>query len=652
MKLVQIAALLILILLSACIQENPNLVNPPPFRESVTIKFLNLSSDKSPRTLVLNKTKSIIDAPFSVIPKAINPPADSAQISIEKGTIVDFTLSVSVKFSRATDYTLIALPSPYGAARKRQVDTILMLSTMVQIPLVQMAWINVFNAFPDSSVSYNVTIGCPSGQALANSITYRSQTALAQIRSGSVPISLIRKGANGDSLIHLYQINLTENRQYSLIILDNGYGSEELKMIDQFDTTAQALHTLPIISDRITRIRAINFASSNVDIVKRHGDYIASSIQSNYISEYKSLTTCDSSIADEILTIKNGDTASRAFVSLDVLENYTALVFDSSTNSIFTLITKPLHLTQNTNDSAIVRVVNGDSRYSGITVSLGASDDFRQYNRFSSGSVLAKELLFGNISNPAIVAPGITPITIFTSSEPSKLLFATLANLQANKSYLLIVTHDLNEGLKTTLIEDSEENHPVNLLQEGVFTEFVHAVPGMDTISLAVSPVLTNALLFYSGSLATVLPEGSNTIYFNGHDITFTATKNDRVLIIAAGNLNNIDIIPLISPSMGAGSTNFYRRFINACQDAPFISVNLDSETDNLIASRVAYQSASTPEMVNQELKFSLFFKDSDKDSTLRRIEDIYLSFGKNYSIIFGGSKKNKGYSVIIQQEF
>jgi hypothetical protein len=650
MKIIQIAGFLILILFSGCIQENPNLVNPPPFRESVTIKFLNLSSDKNPRTLEMNNTKSIPDAQFGVIPKAVNPPADSAQVSILKGNVVDFKLFTKIKFSRATDYTLIALPSPHGAARNRAVDTILMLSTMVQIPLVQMSWINVFNAFPDSTISYNVNIGCPSGQALANSITYRSQTSLIEIRSGSVPISLIRKSANGDSLIHLYQITLKENRQYTLIILDNGSGSEELKMIDQFDTTAQALKTLPVIPERITRIRAINFTSSNVDVFKQFGDYIATSLHPDSISKYKSLTTCDSSSADVILSIKNGDT-SRALVSLDVLENYTAMVFDSSANSTITIMTQPLHLNQNTTGKAIIRIVNGDSRYSGISVSMGAKDD-TTYARFSSGLVFAKELLFGNISSPTIISPGITPITIFTSSEPSILLFATLANVEADKSYLLILSDDINGGLKATFIEDAEENHPISLMQEGVFAEFVHALPGLDTLGFAVSPVLSNAKLYFSGSLATVLPEGSNTAYFNGKDITFTATKNDRVLIVAAGDITNIEPIAFVSPSMGADRTKFYRRFINACKEAPFISVRLDSDSGAVIASRIAYKTASTPEMVNQELKFSLFFKDSDKDVTLQRIEDIYLSFGKNYSIIFCGSKKYNGYSVINQQEF
>jgi hypothetical protein len=57
-------------------------------------------------------------------------------------------------------------------------------------------------------------------------------------------------------------------------------------------------------------------------------------------------------------------------------------------------------------------------------------------------------------------------------------------------------------------------------------------------------------------------------------------------------------------------------------------------------------------EEVYQKTKLSLLFYESTSAELIKRVNDVKLPFGTNYSIIFAGDSTLGGFNAIVQQEF
>ncbi|HOK14956.1 MAG TPA: hypothetical protein PK007_08565, partial [Candidatus Kapabacteria bacterium] len=93
---------------------------------------------------------------------------------------------------------------------------------------------------------------------------------------------------------------------------------------------------------------------------------------------------------------------------------------------------------------------------------------------------------------------------------------------------------------------------------------------------------------------------------------------------------------------------HYVRRFVNV-SDVPKIDIKMGE--DVLIYPGLAFAERTPIERIYKERKFSLTFINSETQKQIARIDDLFLTYNKTYTIIFAGNSK-KGYSVIIQQEY
>ncbi len=645
-------------LLNSCIDENDSLVNPPPKSESVKVRFINLAGDKEIRTLSMEELAQFTDIAYGASSSLIQPPADSTSMIVKKNGNIEYRLPYKQRYARNLIYTVVALPSHIGANNYRVVDTLISFTNSSTIPATSIeAYLKLFNAIPDSLSTYSLALGCPNGQSIFQGVQYRRYTPAIGVRSGEITVSLIKNNSGIPELKGLYKLNLQKRGQYTLFVRLNSANEEELVLLNEMTETTDAMSYPERVNERKTFIRTINLSSQAVDLAKAPGSEIVSGLVPFRISNYKDQETCVSTSKDTIVTYINGNEKNKTFGSFDVNEKYTIITADSGDyKAQKTIIIEPVRLREDKGSKSIIRVVNASSKQvNGITVSLGARETSNwtkedSIQGFRSGDVMASKLHFGQVSDYYLVPQGVIPVAVFTSSEPAKYLLSSRLTIESNKNYLLIFAKDENGDEKVSLVEEETKDNFLSFSDYGVFVQLVNVVPGKNVMNINFPGLISNGKLYYGGSLATVVNEGSNTISLNGVQFNFNADKTKRNLIIASGTNDNIQVFDIQSPPMGADFNNHKRRFINASSEIQKVNVKLNDTT--YIFENIDFKSVSAIETLNKAKKFSLIFENADGKKQLTRIDDILLTNGKNYSIIFAGNSSNGGYSLIIQQEY
>lgn len=647
--------LLVLLIAASCASEDERLLNPTPRSETVRIRFFNLAGDKADRTLLVGDSTKFINVKYGEISELVKPTGDSANIEVRKGDVKENRSAFKFQFSRNTTYTFIAIPGKKGAVNSKAVDTVVAFSTSVAVSGDGYeSYVKIFNANPDTSRSYTVNLGCPGGTVLFNSIGFRGSAALYPLRPGANVLSLIRNTSTGPELIGLYEISLENLKQYTLIIRDDGSGGESLLFLDDKESTKAALSAPKKLSERIAKVRTINLSTDPVDVKKAPGDPIVNGVVPNVVSSYQSVGACGSFSKDTIVAYSSSVAKSKAFVSLNVNEKYTTIVFDSAdAKAARTMVVEPAVLNSPLNDSALIRVVNADYTLASTTVSLGARYDSKAdkvglERGFVSGDNLAVNLKFGYYSGYKKVTPGLLPFAVFNDFPFSSYVKCSKFKVEAGKSYLLILSNK-NGVQEMFLVEDGFENNGLTALKEGIFLQYVNATVESNPATVSFGELFSQAKVYYAGALATIADEGSNTISVNGVSYTFNCEKSKRALIISTGDNNNTEIIDFQTPFMGADQVTFKRRFINASKENNYIDVKSNDST--IVFPNLAYKAVSTIESFDREKRYFLIFDNAETKTSLVQITDIYPTFNKNYTIIFAGAK-SVGYTAIIQQEY
>lgn len=642
------------IILFSCAEENPNLVNPPSQAGTVHIRLLNLASDKRERILSIDG-KNTQKTPYKSVSQAINPPLDSGFVSIlTNDGKEEIVINRKLTFARGVTYTFIALPSHFGSETQRAVDTLLYAQTSTSIPPRTLeAYIKFFNAYPDSSANYYFRLGCPNGEIKIPSQSYKNQSPNTPIRSGNVAMTLLRSDFNGENIVALYEFNFQKAAQYLLILHDDGSGKEELSIIEQSDKSTTAFKPTKILNDRNAHIRIINLSNSTVSVNKKPDNTNLGVFEPYSISSYKDISACGTLTKDifEIINPLTQEILATDSTSLEVLQYYSILIFDSDNpqrNKIH--ISQPLPPISKESNDISIRVFSAFKANFGLNISLGARYVNNAPNNYLTGEILASNLLYFKSSNISILKSGVLPITVFSSSQPTNYITSGLFETSSGKDYLLIVSSNEFNQPKLTLIEEREENKQIQFLSEGVFIQIVNAIPKFNSLSISTGNILQSAVLTYSVSLATILPTGSNSISFSNKSINLDIDNNQRILLVATGDANNIEILNFINPSMGATSFDYRRRFINASKDYPTISISEDTTKPPLI-DYLEYGKASPIITLNKERKVSLFFLNSANNKNLFRIDDLLQVIGTNYTFIFT-AKVGVDTTVIVQQEY
>lgn len=643
-------------LIISCAEENPNLVNPPSQAETIRIRFLNFAGDASERKLSIDG-KTTVSTPRFAVSDAITPPSDSGFVSIIKDGSPELKINRKLVFTRNITYNFIAFPSPDGSPRNKELDTLAMVQTSASIPENSVdAYIKLFNAFPDSTTRFSLRFGCPSGETLVSMLDYRMSSQQVIIRSGTVPVTLVQHEGPDEYIIGLYSLDLARKGQYLLIINMDANKNPELLMLDQANITTSALTKPQIIQDRLASVRLVNLSNSGFTFKKLPEEELIPSAAPEYISSFRQVDACGSRYKDQFAAVDMSASTiySKDSISLEVLQKYTVVVYDSGSgvaNSM--IIAGPNTLFNTAGYNSIVRIINASSAQNAITVSLGARRYDSSASKYLSGETIATKLRYGKISQAVMIPSGPAPLTVFTAFEPSSLLYCTLAQFQSDKSYLVILTNDAQGKIKMTVIDEDDADKSVEYLEQGVFTQVVHAVAGLKFVDVTLGSILNKARIYYGSSIATVAPAGSNSININDKSADITAQADSRAMIVATAAGGSIEVHPLIYPPMGAESSNMKRKFLNFFNESKFITITEDPKDTAKapIAERIEYSKDVPVETLILERRISLYFLDSDSRAVLKRLDDVLQPFGTNYSFILTG-KSGADTTVIVQQEF
>ena len=645
----------IAVALSACANENPNLVNPPSNVDYIKVRFINLAGDFQLRGIKLDGNVIAQSVAFNTSSGAVNPPADSGYLSVYKDGRKEFTPARMTHFQRDITYSYFALPSFIGNPNNRSVDTLITMTTSLGMPAnTQDCYIKLFNAFPDSLSSFAMTIGCPSATQIFSNVFYRQITQPMLINTGNVPISISRRTPHGETILGTYSINLISKGQYAVIVTQDENNNPKIMLLDEFKSESDALSPANPVIERYSRIRLINISQSKVSAIKDPGDVIANDLQPLSIGDYAQVGACKSAALDSVYFFQNGSYSTSLKYSFDVLKDYSIILLDSASKLANNAIVIPPPTSVNFSGKSLITVINATTSLNSFDLSIASRGDASPIG-FSSGSYLAKSLTFSQVSQPMVIDAGILPFSIFTAGTPYSLIYNGFANVQADKSYLLIVFNDSQNNLKTTLIDNTQENAPVQFLDNCSFLQVLQAISGTESIKLSIPGQIPSGTLYYSSSLASVLPIAPTQINASVNSANLNISINPdpakHYTIIFSGSKESPDYILIEDDIRTPEVTNYKYRFVNASNDLSSVGVALDTSFQPSLAV-LNYKTVSPfATDVQQKLK-TFYFYNAETSKLLTKIS-LNFTLSKSYTIIFAGSSKNKdGYSSMIIQDY
>jgi hypothetical protein len=603
--------------------------------------------------------------------EAYHPPEDSVSATVLKNGRSEYSPVKQLKFFRTLTYTFFALPtSPSDSLHPLAVDTLLGINTSLTIPNVTNdGYVRLVNAYADSSATFSLVKGCAGGQTLAPSLRYRGVSTSTPVLSGENTFSVIYNHNGVSETLGLFRLDMVERGEYAFVVVKSPQTAQPtVYVLDEKATGADAFKMAEEVEAKTTNIRTVNFSSKTFDINLDNG-IIAQSPKQNYIGKYEQATACSGTTISMLTATSGADTLSTMFASLEVLKNYTLYSFDEG-DKIRQVLAPPFKIFGDREGKSLIRVVNGNPNYEGIIVSFGA----RKVNKdgkdeLVSGESIARNVKFGTVSSVGVFASGLSPITIFTSTQPAKYITGINFDLKPNSSYTLVLYKKDDGSDGVTVIEDKQEDTDVKVEEAGIFTQVVNGVAGPQSVNIGMEPLISESFgkIYYSLSIATVLPVGQTTITVNGKSKTVTLEKGKRLLVVANGTEGNEGLLTYQYDPIDKFDNRYRVRYLNACTEIDKITFS----RYDLVAcpecpplmSDMDYGLMSPIQDVYSEVKISIFiYKPDDYTKLYHRVDDLKLNYNKAYIMIFTGNSSlgnnrdedntNNGYTVVQIQEY
>ena len=660
-RLKTFVSLAFIILLFSCAEENPNLVNPVSLNQTVKFRFFNYAADKNSRQLSISGVKSQLTSYSSLSPAYTPPASDSLVLQTIFNDQIEYTFPHKFRIIRDQRYIVFSVPK---AGSSNPADSLVVVgSSFSKLADTSDCFISLLNINNDPGVSYSLVMGCPNGPPAFPSVGYLQSSSESEVPSGNFPVSIVKIDASSTkTTIGLFDLNLRSKGEYLIVIM--GDTPDKIVMINKQDSTAGALEAINLISSNNALIRTVNLTQKSISAKRFPDDNFLPVLSAASLSDYNSVTACESNQADSILINADGNYSHSILTNLVVNFKYTLIVYDSSDNlSSKSLIVPNLRGIVYPAKNAVIRVINLSEKFPAITLSLGARDDNSSASGYRSGEVLATNLNYDRISNNIFALSGRAPLTLFTASSPDRLLYTGISNFDEGKSYLIIISNDNSGNIKMNVISEDEVSTSVSNAEEGAFAQLANMTPGLNFAEIKIDNVLNAAKLFNSTSIATVLPLNQGRISIQGAELTYDSKKDYRDMFVIAGTKDNPDIIHIQNIKMAYNSSGFNRRFLNAALDADILMIyDMDKRIDTSIKPIITdlkYKSVSDPYMMTLERKYSYFFYYQPSNKFIKQINDISMTFGKNYTMIFGGDStiisRNPDvyrYSIMLLQEY
>ncbi len=648
---------------TGCPTENDNLVNPPSNSTLVFVRAVNLSGDFV--SVDMNIGESVLgQINFQDVSNTINPPLDSVDLKVLRNNEVILQPFRKQRFTRNLNYTFFIIPSGPKDSVQRKVDSILVLNSSIVKPNeVDKCLLRFLNVYSDSVNTYSLKLGCQNGSNLATNLQYRNHSQYNSVNSGVSSYTIVKNTSGVETNIGTFEITLSEKLEYLIYLTKGRDEKEEIFLIDENGRNLNSIQKLTALTQTQTQLRFINLTDDFASLSESQGTNIINSIPADNYSDYKLISACSSNSLDKLIINSDKYGEASIFTSLELNQKFTLLGYESN-NVLKGFIVKQFRIFNNWNGKSVVRVVNLYDSETSLTVSIGARNDASIPSlNYKAGEILASALPFETMGAANITQSGYLPLTIFNNKQPIDYITGAVENIEANKSYLLILKGKDGEKPKITLVEEfydgGDKSDNIKYANEGVFYQIANCNKSNDLQKFSLGNIIQNANLYYGSVISGVVEAKDYQLTFNQTKQTLSFKSDKKPIFISIGDKNNNEILDLSTISFDLNGKTIYQRYVNASPDIDSLSLFLNVFGENAIPflTGLEYKSVTDYSINSFDTKFTLFATNSIDTNLLARVTDIKFSYRKAYTLVFTGvsNKVNDietGYNMIIIQEF
>lgn len=638
-----------MLIASACPEENPDLVSPPSFSESVYVRFINLSKSAEQALGFDDEAVSSYVTKYSMT-SSFNPKNDSTFASIFQNSNKITEEDKLVFFIRDLNYIFVSTPNPLDFNK----DTLIEFTNIGDITVSEVeASVKFANLYADTTVRYSIIEGCPGGDAITNgALTYMQYTpADAQRADDEFVFSITKLIDNEVEIVGTFKTKFDSFGEYLILLAGNEKDGLKIYVIDELDLEQTQLIEVEEVETQTAQIKLVNLTNNqdNLSI----NDEVLINANSNFQSNFVDLSACLSASSETFTNNNNSEVQ----ISPVVNEKYIALSYESSgTFGNELMIIPPPILSRDRTGKPVIRCLNLGTDDIALNVSIGAnsnyidsasSDTLRGY---SSGRQVASKLVSKQISNPVILNQGNLPILFFDSQEPANYLYSLVSEFKANRNYL-IVSYSQNGQTFYTVIDETEEDSPIIQFEEatsiklvnGDFTNTKHNV----SLSNSMYSILNNAELVFGNTITTLINSGNAEIKFTNETANIMLEQGKRVLFVKTNEgYFDYQTFPQ-TPSL-----QDYQFRVANLSDKEIVSVNTISgiDTTNRI-NTIDKGQISEYIGVNSQGRIFVLFEDLLTNELFYSSPEVNVNRRKIYTFILVGNSTN-GYNLITLQDF
>jgi hypothetical protein len=152
-----------LLVLAGCASEDMSIVDPAPGSRRILVRLFNMVPDGTSRRLVLEQGFQSADVAPLQFSDSVRSPGDSSFIEIYANGTREFRTGVRTRFVQNAIYDVFTLAE---VGRPTVFDTVLVTNANATLTTVPVAQVRLVNLIPDTSRTFDVRLGCPSGISL------------------------------------------------------------------------------------------------------------------------------------------------------------------------------------------------------------------------------------------------------------------------------------------------------------------------------------------------------------------------------------------------------------------------------------------------------------------------------------------------------
>jgi hypothetical protein len=639
-------------LLTGCAQEDDSIVNPVPGRRRITMRLFNFVPDAQQRRLVMEEGFASADVPMFGFSDTVQSPGDSTLIKIVRGQEQEFLSPRRVPFIPNTSYNLYAVSGPANPGR---FDTVLISNANTPGSALGYAQVRIVNMHADPARSYELRLGCPSGNPVLSMPTaFRQTSQFREVFPGNTVFSLVEYRNGQATVLGTFETTLRERRTYSLVIHEAESGAvPELLFIEESDLSSAAQRPFSLVSSRTADVRVINLSSDNVDVeMPDLGTNLAKGLSERRIGDRVAVTTCEQQRADRIEVRFASGARLADSASLVVRNLFSVIVADSGSSGqaiVAPMIQRPL----GSDGKAVIRVIHASASTANVRVSTSTRSSSTSVSGIQPAVTLAQKLGRRGISGAIAVEPGQVPLTITSETTPTALLRTSTLSVQPDRSYDLIL-HDKLGELRVAVVEQESSARPADLITDAALLTFVHGAPGRDAVPVRLGSAISAGRLNYGGTLTTCLEQLDNAYSIDGLSGQLEMRNADRTLVVYGLPNNAPTVLQYRTLPLLPAAGRSIRRVVNATRDVPRLTVSVDSiaveETSEALARNLPMGEISEPMVTTQDRRGTYYFFNAESREKMYTLPVRLATLGNNFTLVVVG-EKTKGYDVIVIQE-